>query len=603
MDSQERLRLLVQRMWQLAMLLGVAFTAILVGYWYTQIVRGAYYRELAENNRLRELKVEAPRGVILDREGRPLVENVPSYFLLFDRGRGASLSDPRLGRGGLESSLSFLARTLERPQEEFARIVAASTDSASYVPLVMAEDLTLDQVARMEAASLEHPEFEIEVRQRRFYRHGTQTAHVVGYLGEASERALDRRPELHPGDLVGVKGVEQTYDSILRGTDGRRVVVVDSRGKFVHEELRQPSHPGGNLELTLDLELQQEAERFFADKVGSAVALDPRNGEILAMVSAPSFNPNVFARRIEHSDWRAIVEAAHQPLQNRAMQNAYPPGSVFKIVTAIAALEQGTVDPNDAVSCSGATRVFNHRFRCWKRGGHGRVDLRRAIAQSCDVYFYHLGARLTIDPIASWSKRLGLGEVTGIDLIGEKAGLVPDREWSLRQRGTMWFPGETVSVSIGQGPLLVTPLQVAVMMATVANGGHVVQPHLSRSLAPPPARDAGVSVATLDFVKDALAAVVNEGGTGGRARLATIRVAGKTGTAQVINQETHVDSARLEYERRDHAWFASFAPVEDPRLVVVVFVEHGGHGSDAAAPLAKLLYERYLGSLPVPRDT
>ncbi len=377
----------------------------------------------------------------------------------------------------------FSRARIDRPQEDLARVVDAAAGNAAYVPLVMAEDLTLDQVARMEAASLEHPEFEIEVRQRRFYRHGTQTAHVVGYLGEANERALNQRSDLHAGDLVGVKGVEQTYDSILRGVDGRRVVVVDSRGKFVHEELRQPSHPGANLELTLDLELQQEAERFFADKVGSAVALDPRNGEILAMVSAPSFNPNVFARRIEHSDWRAIVDAPHQPLQNRAMQNTYPPGSVFKIVTAIAALEQGTVHPNDAVSCSGATRVFNHTFRCWKRGGHGRVDLRRAIAQSCDVYFYHLGARLTIDPIASWSKRLGLGEVTGLDLVGEKAGLVPDREWSLRQRGTMWFPGETVSVSIGQGPLLVTPLQVAVMMATVANGGHVVQPHLSRSLA------------------------------------------------------------------------------------------------------------------------
>jgi penicillin-binding protein 2 len=594
MDSQERLRLLVQRTWQLAVLLGVAFTVVLIGYWYTQIVRGAYYRELAENNRLRELKIEAPRGVILDREGRPLVENVPSYFLLFDRGRSQNL----------ESSLSFVARTLDRPVDEFDRAVAAAARNASYVPLVLAEDLTLDQVARLEASSLEHPEFEIEVRQRRFYRHGTQTAHVVGYLGEASERALGRRPDLNAGDLVGVKGVEQTYDSVLRGKDGRRVVVVDSRGKFVHEEVRQPSDPGGNLELTLDLELQQEAERFFVDKVGSAVALDPRNGEILAMVSAPSFNPNVFARRIDHSDWRAIVDAPHQPLQNRAMQNTYPPGSVFKIVTAIAGLEQGIVRPGDAVWCSGAARVFNHSFRCWKRGGHGRVDLKRAIAQSCDVYFYQLGARLTIDPIASWSRRLGLGDTTGVDLEGEKSGLVPDREWSMRQRGTMWFPGETVSVSIGQGPLLVTPLQVAVLMATVANGGRVVQPHLTRDRTPDAApRETGVSAATLELVKDALAAVVNEGGTGGRARLATLRVAGKTGTAQVIRQEKHIDSSQLAYEQRDHAWFASFAPVEDPRLVVVVFVEHGGHGSDAAAPLAKLLYERYLGPLPVPRDT
>jgi penicillin-binding protein 2 len=593
MDSQERLRLLVQRAWHLTALGAAAFGIVVVGYWYTQIVRGGYYRELAENNRLRELEIEAPRGVILDRESRPLVENVPSYFVLFDRGRSANLT----------SSLAFLARILGRPEDELGRVLAAAARNASYVPVVMAEDLTLDQVAKVEAAALEHPEFEIEVRQRRFYRHGTQTAHVVGYLGEAGERALKRRPDLRPGDLIGVKGVEQAYDSILRGTDGRRVVVVDSRGKFVHEEMREASRPGGNLELTLDLELQQEAERFFADRVGSAVALDPTNGEILAMVSAPSFNPNAFARRIDSSEWQAIVGAPHQPLQNRGMQNTYPPGSVFKIVTAIAGLEQGVADPQQTVFCSGATRVFNHVFRCWKRGGHGRVDLKRAVAESCDVYFYHLGARLSIDPIARWSRRLGLGEATGIDLVGEKSGLVPDREWSLRQRGTMWFPGETVSVSIGQGPLLVTPLQIAVLMAAVANGGHLVQPHLARVAQPAPAREAAISPSTLAFVRDALAAVVNEGGTGGRARMATLRVAGKTGTAQVIRQDDHVDSSQLDYERRDHAWFASFAPVEDPRLVVVVFVEHGGHGSDAAAPLAKLLYERYLRPVPIPRDT
>ena len=593
MDSQQRLRILVQRTWTLAVLLGAAFAIVVAGYWYAQIVRGGYYRELAENNRLRELKVEAPRGVILDREGRALVENVPSYFLLFDRGRSANLA----------SSLGFLSRTLERPEEDLARVLAAAAGSASYVPLVMAEDLTLDQVARMEAAALEHPEFEIEVRQRRFYRHGTQTAHVVGYLGEANARALSRRPHLRAGDLVGVKGVEQTYDSILRGIHGRRVVVVDSRGKFVHEEMREASRPGGTLELTLDLELQQEAERFFTDRVGSAVALDPSTGEILALVSAPSFNPNEFARRLDSREWRALVQAPHQPLQNRGMQNTYPPGSVFKIVTAIAGLESGAVDRGDSVVCTGATRVFNHRFRCWKRGGHGRVDLRRAIAQSCDVFFYHLGARLSIEPIAAWSRRLGLGSVTGIDLVGEKSGLVPDRQWSLRQRGTLWFPGETVSVSIGQGPLLVTPLQVAVLMAAVANGGRIVRPHLARGMAPPDTGDAGVSPETLAFIRDALQAVVNEAGTGGRARMSTLRVAGKTGTAQVIRQETHIDSSQLDYEHRDHAWFASFAPVDDARLVVVVFVEHGGHGSDAAAPLAKLLYERYLGPANVPRDT
>ena len=384
LDSQERLRLLVQRTWQLTALLGAAFTVVAVGYWYTQIVRGGYYRELAENNRLRELKVEAPRGVILDRESRPLVENVPSYFLLFDRGRSESQA----------GSVAFLARTLERPEEELERVLASSAGQASYMPVVMAEDLTLDQVARLEAAALEHPEFEIEVRQRRFYRHATQTAHVVGYLGEAGKRALDRRPDLHAGDLVGVKGVEQTYDSILRGTDGRRVVVVDSRGKFVHEELREASLPGGNLQLTLDLELQQEAERLFVDRVGSAVALDPRNGEILAMVSAPSFNPNAFARRIDSSEWRPIVGAPHQPLQNRAMQNTYPPGSVFKIDhRASPASRRARLDPATPSSAPERREVFNHRFRCWKKAATA-ASTSSARSESCNVFFYHLGARL-----------------------------------------------------------------------------------------------------------------------------------------------------------------------------------------------------------------
>ncbi|MDX1382144.1 MAG: penicillin-binding protein 2 [Thermoanaerobaculia bacterium] len=593
-DAQERRRRLVVRTWQLAAVAGFLFGVVLIGYWWAQVVRGSYYRELAENNRLREEPIQGPRGLILDRRGRPLVENVPSYHLLIDRSRTADLG----------ASVHFLAGILGQSPEEVEARLASYSGVPSFRPVLMGEDLTLEQVAAVEAQNLEHPELEIQVLQRRFYRHGNQIAHVMGYLGEASEDDLARRSGLRRGDLLGVKGVERTYDSLVRGVDGERVVVVDHRGKLIREQGRVAARPGRDLQLTLDLDLQQEAERFFEGKVGSAVAMDPRTGEILAMVSSPSYNPNAFARRLDSSEWRAIVDDEHKPLQNRAIQNAYPPGSVFKIVTAVAALEEGIVSPDDTVFCGGAARIYNHRFRCWKRGGHGSVNLRQALQHSCDVFFYHLGPKLKIDRIAEWARRMGLGRATGIDLAGEKSGLVPDLQWSLRVRKTIWYPGETVSVSIGQGPLLVTPLQVAVLLAAVANGGEIVTPHLVKDLAPPAeARHLHLGEATLTEVRRALQAVVDGGGTGKAARVEGLTVAGKTGTAQVIHQETHIDSADLPYRFRDHAWFASFAPVEEAELVVVVFVEHGGHGSSAAAPLAKLLYERHFRPLPVDRDT
>jgi penicillin-binding protein 2 len=594
LDPQERQRQLIVRTWQLAALGVLGFVVVLVGYWYVQVLRGSYYRELAENNRLRDRPIQAPRGLILDREGRALVENVPSYHLLLDRSRAADLQE----------SVLFLSRILGLSPSEIAERLAGYDSVPSFKPVLLAEDLSLDQVAAIEAMNLEHPELEIDVRQRRFYRHGTQTAHVVGYLGEAGEGTLERRPNLSAGDRIGVKGVEQTFDSLLRGADGRQVVVVDSRGKLVREHLREPGVSGTDVTLTLDLDLQQEAERFFQGKVGSAVAMDPRSGEILAMVSSPSYNSNAFARRLDSREWREIVGGEFHPLQNRAIQNAYPPGSVFKIVSAIAALEEGLVGTEETFFCGGAARIYNHRFRCWKGAGHGSVTLREALQHSCDVFFYHLGPRLKIERIADWSRRLGLGVPTGIDLQGEKSGLVPDREWSLRVRKSIWFPGETISVVIGQGPLLVTPLQVAVMMSAVANGGRLVRPHVVRDTHLGRERDLQLEPSTLEIVRDALSAVVNEqGGTGSSARLAGLEVAGKTGTAQVIRQPEEIASEDLPYRFRDHAWFASFAPVEGAEMVVVVFVEHGGHGSTAAAPLAKLLYERHFGTPVIDSDT
>ena len=565
--------------------------AIGAGFWFVQIVQGDYYRELAENNRLRKLPIMAPRGLIYDRDGRLLVENVPSYNLMLDRSRS-----PDLAR-----SMAVAAAVLGRSAEELAALMERYRSIPGFRPVLLGENLTLAQVARIGAAGLEYPEFEVEVQHLRLYRHGEQTAPVLGYLGEATQDEIDRsQGRLSPGDLVGKKGIEQTHDRELRGRDGERAVVVDSRGKLLEEFRRVSSDPGENLTLALDLELQQEAMRWFEgeDKVGAVVAMDPRNGEILALVSAPSYNPNQFARRLQEDEWKALLEAPHNPLQNRALQNTYSPGSVFKIVMLTAALTEGVVSEHDRVHCSGAAYIYGRRFRCWKKGGHGSVDARGALKHSCDVYFYTIGKKLEIERIAKYARLFGLGTPTGVDLAGEKKGLVPDPQWSLAVRKMPWYPGETISVSIGQGPVLMTPLQMAEMMATVANGGRRVMPHLvkGRATAHPPA--VALDPHALQVVREGLWAVVNEpGGTAyWSARVEGADMAGKTGTVQVIGQAQRTDARALPFKHRDHAWFASFAPVSDPRLVVVVFAEHGGSGSKAAAPIAQAIHEKFFAA-------
>ena len=557
---------------------------VLLGFWRVQIASGELYRGLSENNRLRRQPVESLRGLILDREGRVLVENVASYNLLMHRERTKDL----------EKSLRFAAEVLSRQSEELQSALGRGRSPRGFGAILLAENLSLAEVAKFGVAGFEHPEFEIQIHHLRLYRHGPQTAHVLGYLAEVTGRELTGGGAYQAGDQVGRLGVEQTFDERLRGRDGEQVVVVDSRGRLVKEFHEQPPKEGEHLELTLDLELQQEASELLRDRVGSVVALDPRNGEILALVSSPSYDPNIFSRRLQEDEWLELLEAPHDPLQNRAIQNTYSPGSLFKVVMAVAGLSEGVVSPQDRVWCGGSAKFYNRRFRCWKRSGHGWTDLRGALKGSCDVYFYNLGQRLGIERIARFARALGLGSKTSIDLAGENPGLVPDLEWASHSRGNPWYPGETISVAIGQGPLLTTPLQVAKLFAMVANRGQIVVPHLDRGARVPTRQQAALDPQILERVSEALWAVVNETkGTGRRARVEGLDIAGKTGTVQVVAQNNWVDSRTLPPEQRDHAWFASFAPVESPELVVVVFVEHGGKGSTAAAPIARALYEKY----------
>ncbi len=587
-DVREFREDLVPRVRLLSAIASGLLVAIATGFWFVQIVQGDYYRELAENNRLRKLAIKAPRGLIFDRKGRLLVENVPSYNLMIDRSRASDLA----------ASLDFVAATLGKPAADLQALLDRYRDIPEFKPVLLAENLSLPEVARLGARSFEHPEFEVEVQYLRLYRHREQLAHVLGYLGEVTQDEIARSGGAYTsGDLVGKKGIEQRYDSLLRGKDGERVVVVDSRGELLEEYGERQAEPGKNLNLTLDLDLQQEAARLLdgPDKVGAIVAMDPRNGEILALASSPSFNPNLFARRLQPGDWRALTEGENHPLQNRAIQNHHSPGSTFKLVMATAGLSEGLIDESSTVFCPGHAVIYGHTFRCWRAGGHGTVNLHSALKLSCDVYFYQLGQRLGIERIAKYARLFGLGTATGIDLAGEKAGLVPDPAWSLAVRKQPWYAGETISVSIGQGPILATPLQMAGMTAILANGGKRVTPHLRRDLPVPPPAPVGLDAAALAQVREGLSAVVNEpGGTAyGHARLPNVAIAGKTGTVQVIGQKVRTNAFSLPFRYRDHAWFTSFAPVDDPRIVVAVFAEHGGKGSAVAAPLAQALYRIY----------
>ncbi|HZF11772.1 MAG TPA: penicillin-binding protein 2 [Thermoanaerobaculia bacterium] len=582
---------LVQRVRLMSRLVTVVLVLIGAGFWFVQMVQGDYYRELAENNRLRKLPIAAPRGLIFDRHGRLLVENIPSYNLMIDRSRS----------GDVKKALDFVADVLGKPRDDLQALLQRYRGVPVFKPVLVGENLTLAQVSRIGAFGLEFPEFEVEVQHLRLYRHGGQTAHILGYLGEVTaEEVESSEGALTPGDPVGKKGMEKTYDARLRGKDGERVVVVDSRGELLREYGQQPAVPGKNLTLTLDLDLQQEAARLLdgPEKVGAIVALDPRNGEILALVSSPSFNSNLFARRLAVDEWQALLDAPNNPLQDRALQNAYSPGSTFKIIMATAGLTEHVISEHDSVFCPGSTVIYGHPFRCWRKEGHGTVDVHEALAHSCDVFFYHLGQKLGIERIAKYARLFGLGSPTGIDLQGEKRGLVPDPAWSLKYRKIPWYPGETISVAIGQGPVLLTPLQMAMMTAIVANGGKKVVPHLLKDDPdlPEPERVA-LDPKALDAVRRGLWAVVNEpGGTAyNSVRVPNMDIAGKTGSVQVIAQAQRTKNESLPFKYRDHGWFTSFAPLSDPRIVLVVFAEHGG-GSHGAMPLAHELYEKYFAT-------
>ena len=584
------------------------FVFLAGSFWFVQGVQAEKYRGLSESNALREIVTPAKRGLIMDRNGKILADNQPAYSLTIDR---ITLKPLVKGDPNHRAKLvNFLAYVLGVPVAEIeARFEKGKLVPASQ-PMPVAEDLTMVQVAAVQAQNVVFPEINVNPVQRRNYPYATMAAHVMGFIGEATEKDLAQHKDLRMGDLIGKRGVELMYDNYLRGKDGAQYWEFDSHGRRLQEvtTARKEAQAGDNVYLTLDFELQRRAEQYFIENefVGAAVALDPRNGEVLAMVSSPTFNPNVYSKRFSPDVYKTIVSNPFKVELNRTIQGLYSPGSVFKTVMAMAGLSDGAIGPHTEFNCGGSGVFFGRRFRCWKREGHGAVDVSRALKVSCDVFFYNVGARLGVDKISDYSHQLTFGEISQVDLDGEKAGIVPSTKWAEEKQHRKWYPSETISVAIGQGPLIVTPLQVANMMASVANGGKVFRPHVVRLIehATPDGKVQRMKVASqvlhrvtlapeaLQVVRQGLWRVVNEdGGTGSNARIEGLDVCGKTGTVQVIAQHGWVKAEGLAFRERDHAWFASFAPRDNPQMVVVVFVEHGGHGGVDAAPLAKLLYD------------
>ncbi len=560
------------------------FVFLLSGFWKLQVQNQEEYSELAERNSIKSLPVLAPRGKILDRDGRVIVDNHSSFRLI-------------LSRENLKlEHLKPIAEGLNLDYDELVARVRRFKSRPSYETIPIKEELTPAELAFVEAHRDPEtfPEMELIHAQRRLYPRDQLAAHVIGYVGEISESELNS-PDLakyEQGDVIGKAGIERQYNETLMGVDGRRQVVVDNRGHERNLLGMKPAIPGKDLQLTLDLDLQAVAELAMEDRRGAVIALDPRTGEVLALVSRPAFDPNKFAGRINSKDWKEIVENPENPLLNRVTQAQLAPGSTFKPLMALAGLETGFADDNTRVHCAGGASFYGRSFACWNKKGHGTVELHRAIAQSCDVFFYHLGNRMGIDKIAEYAESIGFGKRTGIDLPHEAEGLVPSTKWKLRAFREKWYAGETISVSIGQGALTVTPLQLAAGIGGIATGGVFPKPHLVATQSKTSrARTVTYNLENVNKVIFGMWGAVNEWGTGAAAQLAGFDVCGKTGTAQLASNEFLKGTAKGR-TMKDNAWFVGFAPRQAPEIVVVALFEAGAHGN-LAAPIVRDVLKAY----------
>lgn len=595
-----------QRIVGVVLVVLAAFTVLFARLFYLQVVEGREYRRLSEINSIRLQDINAPRGLVFDRENQMMVDNRPSFDLHI------ILKDAK----PLEQTLRRLEQVAGLSVASLEERIKENRKRGAYTPILLKEDIGRDLLAAIEVHKFDLPGVMVNVSPRRHYLFGKRAAHLLGYMGEISLNELRSLTNsgLKSGDFIGKYGIERTFEEVLRGKRGGRQVEVNATGQVVRVIDSVEAVPGQNIVLTIDPATQIAAEESLAGLAGAVVAIDPGNGEILSMASSPTFDPNLFVAGMSMDQWNSLITNPYRPLENKAIQAEYPPASTYKIVTAMAGLEEKVIDPQTTFFCPGHYRYGNRIYRCWRRGGHGEVNLERAITESCDVYFYQVGEAVGIDRLAHFAVSCGLGALTGIDLGQESAGLVPTSHWKLKRFGEPWQGGETLSVAIGQGFNLVTPLQLAVMAAAVGNGGIRYKPQLVQKIVsaentvtfeaqPQILGHIAASEQTLALIQQGLWSVVNlPKGTAHASRLDGVEYAGKTGTAQVVSRppDDIVDPEQIDELQKDHAWFVAYAPAQEPTIAVAVMVEHGEHGSSAAAPIAREVIRTYL-NLPEDR--
>jgi penicillin-binding protein 2 len=588
----------------------VALTFVVMRLWYLQVIKGSELRQRSENNSVRLRKIKPMRGLIMDAGRRVMVENQASFDLIFVPNRTKDIQRILDKIKALYTERSLPVSTLN----SFTGRVKP------FVPVILEKNISMEKLAVVETHILELPGVVVEVTPVRQYLNGAMTAQIIGFTGEVTREELDRETTdpLTPGDITGKFGIEKFLDAHLRGKSGAEQVEVNVAGKEVRSLGRKPSSPGDNVVLTIDSVLQEAAWKALGNRPGALAALDPRTGAVIALVSSPSFDPNLFNGGISIDDWEILANDPGHPMENRAISGQYPPGSTYKPVLAAAALEEGLITPETTFYCNGTFEMGNRTFRCWQEKGHGHISLHRALVESCDVYFYNLGKLLGVDRIAAYARAFGLGAPLGVDLNREKSGLIPTKQWKLDRLKEPWQMGETISISIGQGFNLVTPLQLVNIYATLGNGGALYRPRLVKQLESSEGRVVKVygpekmgvlpvRAQTLQIINHGLWGVVNEsGGTGRALKRPEADVAGKTGTSQVIGlpqDEKARKAKRISAGFRDHALFACFAPLGNPEIAVAVILENAGGGGAVAAPVARKFIDAYFArkNSPPPR--
>ncbi len=571
---------------------------LLIRLWFLQVLHGPKYLKLSENNRIRLEWINAPRGNILDRHGRPLVSNRPCFNITW---RKEDSANP-------DAIIRKMAKILKVDISEILKRIREAANSPPHVRILLKEDVGWSTLVYIENHHYDLPGIHVEVLPFRKYLFGNLASHLIGYLGSIDEGELKKYNGIYrPSDQIGKTGLEKLYENILRGEKGLRYVEVDARD-FEQRQIKEKEPlPGEDIKLTIDLNLQKTAEQAMRGKAAAVVVMNVNNGQLLAMASAPPLELQEFIGGISSKNWKAMLDNPLHPFINKAIQGQYPPGSTYKIVTALAGLSENVITTETTFNCPGYMNLYGRRYHCWKRSGHGTVNLKKALRESCDVYFYNVGLKVGVDKLAKYAASLGLGHKTGIKMAGEKSGLIPTKAWKEHRYKQAWQEGETMSVAIGQGFNLVTPLQICLMTATLANGGTRYRPQLiaaiidsngkvTESFKPIVAGHALGSPQSLADIRAGLVAAVNEQhGTGRIVKMASIIVGAKTGTAQVVKlaQYRHRSSDKIPYKYRDDAWFTCFAPAGKPEIAITVLVEHGQHGGSSAGAIAKVILEEY----------